>query len=272
MPLCKKKTRPSAPLSSTKLAGDAAAQRLDVLLQAHHLADHFLQKPSADSHATGVYTPAPADESPADQPAPFTEAAGMRIGPYKLLQRIGEGGMGSVWMAEQQEPVRRRVALKIIKAGMDSAQVVARFEAERQALALMDHPNIARVFDGGTTAAGRPYFVMELAATGSWCSPVSSSNRFEPHLVNYVGALAQGSTATVKIGERGFDELAVHTWTTVMEASLDGRYDTVKRDAMAELIEHEPGLRFDYGPMFISVVPESWSGLTAGVRFQFQSG
>ena len=144
-------------------AGDAALrQRLDVLLQAHHLADHFLQKPSDDSHATGVYTPAPANESPADQPAPFTEAAGTRIGPYKLLQRIGEGGMGSVWMAEQQEPVRRRVALKIIKAGMDSAQVVARFEAERQALALMDHPNIARVFDGGTTAAGRPYFVMEL--------------------------------------------------------------------------------------------------------------
>src|SRR5207302_5295036 len=90
------------------------------------------------------------------------EGPGTRIGPYKLLQRIGEGGMGIVWMAEQQEPVRRQVALKVIKAGMDSAQVVARFEAERQALALMDHPNVARVLDAGATAAGRPYFVMEL--------------------------------------------------------------------------------------------------------------
>ncbi len=102
--------------------------------------------------------------------------------------------------------------------------------------------------------------------------PVSSSNRFERHLVNYVGALAQGSTTTVEIGERSFDELARHTWTTVMEASRHGRYDTVKRDAIAGRIEHQRGLRFDHGPLFISVVPESWSGLTAGVGFQFQPG
>ena len=98
--------------------------------------------------------------SRADQP--LVEGPGCRIGPYKLLQVIGQGGMGAVFMAEQDSPVRRRVALKVIKAGMDSAQVVARFEAERQALALMDHPNIARVFDAGTTDSGRPYFVMEL--------------------------------------------------------------------------------------------------------------
>jgi serine/threonine protein kinase len=84
------------------------------------------------------------------------------IGPYKLLQQLGEGGMGTVYLAEQSRPVRRLVALKIIKPGMDSRQVVARFEAERQALALMDHPNIARVLDGGTTESGRPFFVMEL--------------------------------------------------------------------------------------------------------------
>src|SRR5439155_19193538 len=84
------------------------------------------------------------------------------VGPYKLLQRLGEGGMGAVFLAEQTEPVRRKVAVKIIKPGMDSAVVLARFEAERQALALMDHPNIARVLDAGTTDAGRPYFVMEL--------------------------------------------------------------------------------------------------------------
>src|SRR5262249_36974005 len=93
---------------------------------------------------------------------PPTEKPGDRIGRYKLLQQIGEGGCGVVYMAEQEEPVRRRVALKVIKLGMDTKQVVARFEAERQALALMDHPNIAKVLDAGATDSGRPYFVMEL--------------------------------------------------------------------------------------------------------------
>src|SRR5262245_49204875 len=93
---------------------------------------------------------------------PLRETAGTVIGPYKLIEQIGEGGMGTVWMAQQTEPVKRLVAVKLIKAGMDSKQVVARFEAERQALALMDHPNIARVLAGGTTAAGQPYFVMDL--------------------------------------------------------------------------------------------------------------
>src|SRR6185436_1474569 len=90
------------------------------------------------------------------------EGPGAVIGRYKLLQLIGEGGFGSVFMAEQREPVVRRVALKIIKLGMDTRAVIARFEAERQALAMMDHPNIAQVLDGGATEAGRPYFVMEL--------------------------------------------------------------------------------------------------------------
>ena len=99
--------------------------------------------------------------APAAAPAPG-EAVGTRIGPYKLLQQIGEGGFGSVFMAEQEKPVSRRVALKIIKLGMDTRQVVARFEQERQALAMMDHPNIARVLDAGATDTGRPYFVMEL--------------------------------------------------------------------------------------------------------------
>ena len=93
---------------------------------------------------------------------PLTEKPGDRIGRYKLLQEIGHGGCGVVYMAEQQEPIRRRVALKVIKLGMDTRQVVARFEAERQALALMDHPNIAKVLDAGATETGRPYFVMEL--------------------------------------------------------------------------------------------------------------
>jgi serine/threonine-protein kinase len=93
---------------------------------------------------------------------PMTERLGSLIGPYRLLEQIGEGGFGVVYMAEQQKPVRRKVALKILKPGMDTRQVVARFEAERQALALMEHPNIAHVFDGGETASGRPFFVMEL--------------------------------------------------------------------------------------------------------------
>ena len=91
-----------------------------------------------------------------------SEQIGSVIGPYKLLQQIGEGGFGVVYMAEQEKPVRRLVALKIIKPGMDTAQVIARFESERQALALMDHPNIAKVLDAGATDSGHPYFVMEL--------------------------------------------------------------------------------------------------------------
>ncbi len=91
-----------------------------------------------------------------------TAAVGDRVGPYKLLEKIGEGGMGEVWVADQQEPIKRRVALKLIKPGMDSRSVLGRFEAERQALAVMDHPNIAKVLDAGTTADGRPFFVMEL--------------------------------------------------------------------------------------------------------------
>ena len=94
--------------------------------------------------------------------AQVIEQAGDRIGRYKLLEKIGEGGYGVVYMAEQAEPIRRRVALKIVKLGMDTRQVIARFEAERQALALMDHPNIAKVLDAGATDTGRPYFVMEL--------------------------------------------------------------------------------------------------------------
>jgi serine/threonine protein kinase len=114
--------------------------RVDALLTAHEDAGSFLESPAA----------------------PVAEGPGTKIGPYKLLQRIGEGGMGVVYMAEQEEPVRRKVALKIIKLGMDTKQVIARFEAERQALALMDHVNIARVLDAGATDTGRPYFVMEL--------------------------------------------------------------------------------------------------------------
>src|SRR4029450_7915130 len=115
-------------------------------------------------HKAGNYLEGPAVARTADMPAesPVTAAPGTVIGPYKLLQQIGEGGMGVVYMAEQAAPVRRKVALKIIKPGMDTREVIARFEAERQALAIMDHVNIARVLDAGATDNGRPYFVMEL--------------------------------------------------------------------------------------------------------------
>jgi serine/threonine protein kinase len=132
--------------------GDAALrQRVEALLRRHEQAGGFLEPPAFEAATL---------TSPAFVPA--GAAAGTRVAPYELLEQIGEGGMGSVWMAEQQQPVQRKVTLKIIKPGMDTREVVARFEAERQALALMDHPNIARVLDGGTTEAGRPYFVMEL--------------------------------------------------------------------------------------------------------------
>src|SRR5881392_1487256 len=136
-------------------SGDAELrQRIEALLGAHAKAGEFLNEPpAAVSAKTFVITTGM---------IPITEKAGDRIGRYKLLQQIGEGGCGVVYMAEEEEPVRRRVALKVIKLGMDTKSVIARFEAERQALALMDHPNIARVLDAGATATGRPYFVMEL--------------------------------------------------------------------------------------------------------------
>jgi eukaryotic-like serine/threonine-protein kinase len=121
---------------------------VEKLVRDHFRAGEFLQRPAAHIVATH-------DEEPA-------ESHGTVLGPYKLLEQIGEGGFGVVFLAEQTQPVRRMVALKILKPGMDTRQVVARFEAERQALALMDHANIAQVFDGGQTASGRPYFVMEL--------------------------------------------------------------------------------------------------------------
>src|SRR5262245_15567726 len=124
-------------------------QKVEQLLEVRSQAEDFLESPA----------PAPV-ETAAEQPT--SQGSGTVLGPYKLVEQIGEGGMGTVWMAQQAHPVRRVVALKLIKAGMDSRQVIARFEAERQALALMDHPNIARVLDGGATAEGRPYFVMDL--------------------------------------------------------------------------------------------------------------
>src|SRR4051812_19167843 len=131
-------------------AGDVGLRaEVNALLEAGARAGSFLEAP-----AHGL---AP----PADLPS-AREGPGTVIGPYKLLEQIGEGGFGVVFLAEQSQPVRRRVALKVLKPGMDTRQVVARFEAERQALALMDHPHIAKVFDGGVTDSGRPYFVMEL--------------------------------------------------------------------------------------------------------------
>jgi WD40 repeat protein/serine/threonine protein kinase len=123
-------------------------REIEKLVMDHFRAGHFLEQPAIPVGAT------------ADNP--ISEGPGTLIGPYKLLQEIAEGGFGTVFMAEQEHPVRRKVALKVIKAGMDTRQIIARFEAERQALAMMDHVNIARVFDGGATEAGRPYFVMEL--------------------------------------------------------------------------------------------------------------
>ena len=123
--------------------------QVENLLKAHGQSGEFMDQP------------APALVATIDQPS-VAERPGVVVGAYKLLEQIGEGGFGVVFMAEQTHPVRRKVALKVLKPGMDTRQVVARFEAERQALAIMDHPNIAKVFDGGATPSGRPYFVMEL--------------------------------------------------------------------------------------------------------------
>ena len=146
---------PAGPERDAFLAQACAADNtllacVQELLAGHSRAGSFLAQPAGPVGPTGTHL------------LPSTEKPGDKIGRYKLLQQIGEGGCGTVYMAEQEEPVRRRVALKVIRLGMDTKSVVARFEAERQALALMDHPNIAKVFDGGATDSGRPYFVMEL--------------------------------------------------------------------------------------------------------------
>ncbi|MBC8106459.1 MAG: protein kinase, partial [Anaerolineae bacterium] len=139
-----------AALLDRECAGDMQLRSaVESLLAANESAGDFLAGPTAGG--SRVVAAERTGQVPRQQ-----------IGPYKLLQVIGEGGFGTVYLAEQETPVRRRVALKLIKLGMDTSQVIARFEAERQALAIMDHPNIARVFDAGATENGRPYFVMEL--------------------------------------------------------------------------------------------------------------
>ncbi len=137
-------------------ADAALRERVEKLLRADDEAGGFFSDPNSRPQS---FPPA---ASTLPSTLPVTEKAGDRIGRYKLLQQIGEGGCGVVYMAEQEEAVRRRVALKVIKLGMDTKHVIARFEAERQALAMMDHPNIAQVFDAGATDSGRPFFVMEL--------------------------------------------------------------------------------------------------------------
>ncbi len=138
-------------------AGDAELRRRVELLVRAHDDSGDLPPTASKAGGTWAYEPRAADATPPAQ----LQTGSVVAGRYKLLEEIGEGGMGAVWVAEQTEPVRRKVALKLIKAGMDSKSVLARFEAERQALAVMDHPNIAKVLDGGLTETGRPFFVME---------------------------------------------------------------------------------------------------------------
>jgi serine/threonine protein kinase len=162
-------------------AGDASLRaRVDVLLKAHDNPDSFLKVPIGEFGATL--------ELPGTEPRSI-EAPEKVIGPYKLLQQIGEGGMGVVFMAEQTAPIQRTVAVKIIKPGMDTRQVIARFEAERKALAMMEHPNIARVLDAGTTDTGRPYFVMDLVKgvpITEYCDAQHLSIRKRMELMNAV--------------------------------------------------------------------------------------
>jgi serine/threonine protein kinase len=153
----------------TKACGSDSKLRsqIEALLKSHKEAGGFFQKPAMGTAIT-------LDESP------LIEGPGTVIGRYELLEKIGEGGFGMVYMAEQKEPVRRKVAFKIIKLGMDTKQVIARFEAERQALALLEHPCVAKVFDAGATETGRPYFVMELVH-GLSITAYCDKNKLDTH-------------------------------------------------------------------------------------------
>jgi serine/threonine protein kinase len=188
--------------------GDAERRRrVEALLQAYEQAGDFLGKPAADRPPKAAQA-FPAGENPGD-----------RIGHYKLLQQIGEGGCGVVYMAEQEEPVRRRVALKIIKPGMDTKNVIARFEAERQALALMNHPNIAKVFDAGATEAGRPYFVMELVRgvkITEYCNQHSLTTE------DRLGLFVQACQAVQHAHQRGIIHRDIKPSNILVTQSLEG--------------------------------------------------
>ncbi len=152
-----------------QVCGDDAdlMRRVNVLLRMQTEEPEFLNSPALGGSSTAAEHP-------------FSEQAGGSIGPYKLREKIGEGGFGVVYVAEQKKPVARKVALKVIKPGMDSQDIIARFEAERQALAMMDHPNIAKVYDAGATESGRPYFAMELVHGTSiteFCDEQKLTNR-----------------------------------------------------------------------------------------------
>ncbi len=160
-------------------AGDPELRRrVESLLRAHQQSGDLLDPPVHDPGTRAEH----ADDAAARRPPsdrPIAEGPGSRIGPYRLDRQVGEGGMGMVFLAEQERPVRRTVALKVIKPGMDSALVIARLEAERQALALMDHPHIARFLDAGTTDSGRPFFVME-PVDGVPITEYCDRNRLDP--------------------------------------------------------------------------------------------
>ncbi len=180
--------------------------KVDGLLRAYANAGDFLQTPPFVSKA-------------AVDDAPFVEGPGTAIDRYKLLEKIGEGGMAVVYMAEQTEPVRRKVAFKIIKLGMDTKQVIARFEAERQALALMDHPNIAQVFDAGATETGRPYFVMELV-TGMSITEYCNRNRLSTK--DRLGLFIQVCRAVQHAHQKGIIHRDIKP-SNVMVTMHDGR-------------------------------------------------
>jgi eukaryotic-like serine/threonine-protein kinase len=186
--------------------------RVEALLKADQDIGSFL-----DPAARGLF--GVEGEPPRTVLLTLPEQPGSRIGRYKLLQQIGEGGFGTVWMAEQEQPVVRRVALKIIKLGMDTRQVIARFEAERQALAMMEHPNIARVLDAGATDSGRPYFVMELVKGESITRYCDRNNLSVPERL---GLFAQICQAVQHAHTKGIIHRDIKP-TNVLVSGQDGR-------------------------------------------------
>ena len=218
-------------------------KKVEELLKSEAAACNFLPgQPAASASRAALLQVAEALDPDRSPSVPLAEKPGDRIGRYRLLQKIGEGGCGVVYMAEQEEPVRRKVALKVIKLGMDTRSVMARFDAERQALALMDHPNIAKVLDPGATDTGRPFFVM--AWSGASKSPITATRTISPpsSAWSYSSRFARPSSTRIRKGSFTATSNPRMSWLHCMNG-LSGKPEAWAPEPARYILMYEPPCR-----------------------------